>query len=80
MIFHVIAQHDHSTCNRVKEGPGFAKSGMTWVEGNDKVNILGVWGYPVSHRVFSVVEPIHSRMWNHCLIFILVWVLWKYFQ
>jgi hypothetical protein len=56
MIFHVIAQHDHSTCNRVKEGPGFAKSGMTWVEGNDKVNILGVWGYPVSHRVFSVVE------------------------
>ena len=42
MIFHVVAQHDHSTCKRVKEGPGFAKSGMTWVEGNDKVNILGV--------------------------------------
>ena len=56
MIFHVIPQHDHSTCNRVKEGPGFAKSGMTWVSGNDKVNILGVWGYPVSHRVFSVDE------------------------
>jgi|TARA_B110000116_G_scaffold3140_1_gene2793 hypothetical protein len=62
MIFHVIAQHDHTTCGRVKDGvvtktmDDFAKSGTAWVEGSEDVTVLGVWGYPVSHRIFVVVE------------------------
>ena len=62
MIFHVIAEHDHTTCGRVENGAvtktmaEVSKTGQVWVEGNADVTVLGVWGYPVSHRVFAVVE------------------------
>ena len=62
MIFHVIAEHDHTTCGRVENGvvtktmAEISKTGQAWVEGNDDVTVLGVWGYPVSHRIFAVVE------------------------
>ena len=52
MIFHISAQHEHSTCN----GPKAMKAGQAWIEGNDSVKIIGAWGYPVSHRSFAVVE------------------------
>jgi hypothetical protein len=58
MIFHVIGEHDHTTCGRVENGvvtKGKPET-LAWVEGNDDVTVLGVWGYPVSHRIFAVVE------------------------
>ena len=62
MIFHIIAERDHSTCGRVENGVVTktweeSEEGATaWVEGNDDVTIHGVWGYPVQHRIFAVVE------------------------
>jgi hypothetical protein len=62
MIFHVIAEHDHSTCGRVENGvvtktwEDVAPNATAWVEGSDDVQVLGVWGYPVQHRIFAIVE------------------------
>ena len=58
MLFHIIAQHDHTTCSRVQNGkvvplPGTA---MPWINGNEHVKVVGAWGYPVEHKVFAVVE------------------------
>ena len=56
MLFHISAQHDHSTCTRVLHGPEAATSGQAWVEGNDAVEVIGAWGHPVSHRSFAVLK------------------------
>jgi len=58
VIFHIIAQHDHETCPIAKslEGDTSVKPASKWVEGNDKVKVLGAYAYPVSHRLFGVVE------------------------
>ena len=48
MIFHVIAEHDHTTCGRVENGAvtksmaEVSKTGQAWVEGNADVTVLGV--------------------------------------
>mgnify|MGYP001204103616 FL=1 len=63
MLFHIIAQHDHITCPRVKAGQvvdSFESvplgTNNPWMDGNEDVKVHGVWGYPVGHRVFAVVE------------------------
>ncbi len=58
MLFHVIAKHSYETCPGVQHGPESAevKEMTQWMEGNDDVKIVGVWGYNVSHTVFAVVE------------------------
>ena len=56
MLFHISAQHDHTTCNMVLHGPESMKTTQAWIEGNDSVKVIGAWGYPVSHRSFAVVE------------------------
>jgi|TARA_B110000263_G_C15281590_1_gene498609 hypothetical protein len=63
MIFHIIAQHDHITCPRVKDGQVVDTfeavplgTNQPWMDGNENVKVIGAWGYPVGHRVFAVVE------------------------
>ncbi|MAR14677.1 MAG: DUF3303 domain-containing protein [Dehalococcoidia bacterium] len=63
MLFHIIAQHDHITCPRVKEGKvvdSFESvplgTNNPWMDGSENVKVHGVWGYPVGHRVFAVIE------------------------
>ena len=56
MIFQIIAQHDHATCGFVQHGKESMKKRGDWVEGSDKVKVLGAWGYQTSHRLFGIVE------------------------
>jgi|TARA_Y100001947_G_C10238525_1_gene260637 hypothetical protein len=56
MLFHITAQHDHTTCGFVTHGKETLKSRGVWVEGNDKVKVLGAWGYQTSHTLFGIVE------------------------
>ena len=56
MIFHISAQHDHTTCLRVLEGNDAMRERQSWLEGTESVNVIGAWAYPVSHRQFAVVE------------------------
>ncbi len=59
MLFHIIAQHDHTTCGRVQNGkvlPRQPGKPMPWMDGNEHVKVVGVWGYPVEHKVFAVIE------------------------
>ncbi|MEC9320881.1 MAG: DUF3303 family protein [Chloroflexota bacterium] len=56
MLFHITAQHDHTTCPRVLQGSEGLRPGTAWVEGSDTAKVIGAWGYPVSHRSFAVVE------------------------
>jgi hypothetical protein len=29
---------------------------MPWIDGNEHVKVVGVWAYPVEHKIFAVVE------------------------
>lgn len=58
MLFHVTSEHDHMTCparaggTRSDEARLFQK----WIEGNDEVRVLGVWGHQPSHKAFAIIE------------------------
>jgi hypothetical protein len=58
MLFHIIAQHDHTTCGRVQNGKvvPLPSTAMPWINGNEHVKVVGAWGYPVEHKTFAVVE------------------------
>ena len=58
MLFHIIAQHDHTTCGRVQNGKvvPLPSTAMPWINGNEHVKVVGAWGYPVEHKVFAVIE------------------------
>ena len=58
MLFHVTASHDHETCPGRDGGPDSEAviNYQKWMEGNDEVKVLGVWGYNVSHTLFGVIE------------------------
>ena len=58
MLFHITAKHDHETCPGKDSGPNgpAAVEFQRWMEGNDDVKVLGVYGYNVSHKIFGIVE------------------------
>ena len=51
MLFHVTTAHDHMTCPAREGGveSDAAREFQKWIEGNDEVKVLGVWG--TSHRI-----------------------------
>ena len=58
MLFHIIAQHDHTTCGRVQNGKVVPppSTAMPWINGNEHVKVVGAWAYPVEHKSLAVVE------------------------
>ena len=64
MFFHITLQHDHITCPRTENGELVVKikdvplgtNQQVWLQSTDKVRVVGSWGYPLSHRIFAVIE------------------------
>ena len=60
MLFHVMAQHDHQTCEGAMRarGESVAPRNETerWLEGNDKVKVLTALGYISEHRYYAIVD------------------------
>jgi len=58
MLFHVTAKHSYKTCSGIRHGveSDETKAFSKWMEWNEDVEGLGVWGYNVSHSVYSVIE------------------------
>ncbi len=58
MLFHVTNEHDHLTCPGRADGPGpdALRESQKWIEGNDKVKVLGVWGHQPSHKSYAIIE------------------------
>ena len=64
MIFHITSQHDYESCEGIQEhrqehrwedGPPRSER-QRWVEGNDKVKVIGAYGYQTQHRYYAIVE------------------------
>ena len=51
MLFHITAKHDHETCPGKDAGPNgpAAVEFQRWMEGNDDVKVLGVYGLSLIH-------------------------------
>ena len=58
MLFHVTTEHDHMTCPARDGGveSDAARQFQKWIEGNDEVKVLGVWGHQPSHMGFAIIE------------------------
>ena len=58
MLFHVTNQHDHLSCpGRAREqGSDEVREAQKWLEGNEEVKVLGVWGHTPSHKSFAIIE------------------------
>ncbi len=58
MLFHVTNEHDHLTCPGRPDGPGpdGQREAQKWIEGNDQVKVLGVWGHQPSHKSYAIIE------------------------
>ena len=61
MLFHVMAQHHWETCEGRLEAEGNPKAvsraeRTRWVEGNDKVKVLGAWGHQSEHTLYALIE------------------------
>jgi len=60
MIFHMTSQHDHESCEGTQEQRGEdvppRSERQRWVEGNDKVKVIGAYGYQTQHRYYAIVE------------------------
>ncbi len=58
MLFHVTAEHDHETCPGRAGGPesDTAREAQKWLEGNEDVKVVGVWGHQPSHKSFAIIE------------------------
>jgi hypothetical protein len=60
MIFHITSQHNWETCEGSKAAKGEnvppRSERQTWLEGNDKVKVIGAYGYQTQHRYYAIVE------------------------
>jgi len=58
MLFHVTAEHDYESCPGRGREPGSdeVREGQKWLEGNEEVKVLGVWGHQPSHKSFAIIE------------------------
>ena len=58
MLFHVTAKHSYETCPAIQHGfdSDEAVVSQRWIEGDENVKVLGVWGYQVSHTAYAVLE------------------------
>ena len=60
MIFHILSQHNWESCEGTRQAKGEdvppRVERQKWVEGNDKVKILGAYGHQTEHRMYSIVE------------------------
>ena len=58
MLFHVTAKHNYETCPAIQSGFDSDKTVefQRWIEGNEDVKVLGVWGYQLSHTAYAVLE------------------------
>ena len=57
MLFHVTNEHDHESCpGRDGMGSDAARDAQKWLEGNEDVTVLGVWGHQPSHKSFAIIE------------------------
>ena len=61
MLFHVMAQHNWETCEGRLEAEGNTKAvsraeRTRWVEGNEKVKVLGAWGYQTELTLYALIE------------------------
>ena len=60
MLFHVMAQHDHQTCEGAMRARGESvaprNETVRWLEGNDKVKVLTALGYISEHRYYAIVD------------------------
>ena len=60
MIFHITSQHDYESCEGTQEQRGEdvrpRSERQQWVEGNDKVKVIGAYGYQTQHRYYAIVE------------------------
>ena len=58
MLFHVTAEHDHMTCPAREGGRDSdkVKQALKWIEGNEDVTVLGVYGHQPSHISWVILE------------------------
>jgi hypothetical protein len=58
MLFHVTAEHDHVTCPAREGGRDSdeVREALKWIEGNNDVTVLGVWGRQPSHKSWVIME------------------------
>ena len=60
MIFHVLSQHHWESCEGTRQARGEDVPPLVerqkWIEGNDKVKVLGAYGYQTEHRNYAIVE------------------------
>ena len=60
MLFHIASQHNYETCKGSLAFKGVdvppRSERQRWIEGNDKVKIIGAYGYQTQHRYYAIVE------------------------
>ena len=60
MIFHITSQHDYESCEGTLELRGEdvrpRSERQQWVEGNNKVKVIGAYRYQTQHRYYAIVE------------------------
>jgi hypothetical protein len=60
MLFHITSQHTWETCEGSLAFKGAdippRSERQRWIEGNDKVKIIGAYGYQTQHRWYAIVE------------------------
>ena len=55
MLYHITNRHNYQTCGATT-GKGKQPEYNRWVEGNEKVKVLGVWAHQGLHEIYAVVE------------------------
>ena len=58
MLFHITAKHSYETCPAIQHGLDSDETVVSqrWMEGDENVKVLGVWGYQLSHTAYAVLE------------------------
>ena len=58
MLFHVTNEHDYLACPARAREPGSdeVRESQKWLEGNEEVKVLGVWGHQPSHKSYAIIE------------------------
>ena len=60
MLFHITSQHNYETCEGSLAFKGVdvppRSERQRWSEGNDKVKVIGAYGYQTQHRFYAILE------------------------
>ena len=66
MLFHITSQHNWETCEGSREFKGEnvppRSERQRWLEGNEKVKVIGAYGCQTQHRYYAIVAVSYTHL------------------